>query len=401
MKRILFVDDETNVLEGLRRMLRPQRDEWDMIFALGGAEALNILETTGIDVVVTDMRMPGLDGAALLEKVHDRFPGILRIVLSGYFDTEAGLRAVPVAHQFLSKPCQPEQLKAAIERSTQLMNAPADEATRRVVSAIGALPSPPKTCTMLLEAIQKPGVSMDAIVQIVDRDVAIAAKVLQLVNSGFFGFPRVVSSVNTAINLLGVDLLKQLVLSAGVLKTFQPTGEVKGFSLHQFECHSQLTATIAGYLSAHLGALSTAGAIAALLHDTGKLVLATYLHEEFAQAIAQSVQERRPLYECEGEIFGTSHAEIGGYLLNMWGLPLATVDAISFHHRPTAPGCSRAEFGLRGVIHLADALAHEPLDKKFDPQAFPLGSDTAYLTGLGIEGRLPEWRSQIRRRVAV
>jgi len=397
MKRILFVDDEPKLLEGLQRMLRPQRHEWEMMFASGGEEALEVLETRAVDVVITDMRMPGMDGATLLQRVHDRFPGVLRIVLSGYFDVESGLRAVPVAHQFVSKPCEPEKLKAAIERSTQLSNAWTDEATRKVVSAVGALPSPPKTCALLLQAVQKPDVSIEAIGRIIDQDVAMTAKVLQLVNSGFFGLPTEVSSVRVAVGLLGMDVLKQLVLSAGVLKMFHPKRKVAGFSFDVFERHSQLTANIASFLSTEPGGPAS-GVIAGLLHDTGKLVLATCRPGEFEEAMQRSVEQDRPLHECEHELLGTSHAEIGGYLLRIWGLPASTIDAICFHHRPMAPGCPAGEFGLRAMIHLADALAHESLtESPATPPKFPAKSDAGYLGRLGVEHRMPEWRARARQ----
>src|SRR5215472_5276781 len=160
MKKILFVDDEPQLLEGLRRLLSPQRKDWDMRFAASGEAALAVMENTEIDVVVTDMRMPGMDGADLLTRVHHRYPNVMRIVLSGHFDVEAGLRAVPVAHQFLMKPCDPFKLKAAIECSSQLHNFLPDENTRRVISAIGSLPSPPAICITLIQAINDPDPSL-------------------------------------------------------------------------------------------------------------------------------------------------------------------------------------------------------------------------------------------------
>src|SRR5438105_11023321 len=120
MKRILFVDDEPKVLEGLQRMLRPQRAHWHMLFASGSEAALRLMEADPVDVVVSDMRMPEMDGARLLERVRDRYPSVIRIILSGHFEVEAGMRAVPVAHQFLTKPCDAEKLLAAIERSSEL-----------------------------------------------------------------------------------------------------------------------------------------------------------------------------------------------------------------------------------------------------------------------------------------
>jgi HD-like signal output (HDOD) protein len=396
MKRILFVDDEPNLLEGLQRMLRPQRREWEMTFVKGAEEALRVLERTAIDVVVTDMLMPGMDGARLLQQVHDRFPGVLRIVLSGHFDAESGLRAAPVAHQFLTKPCEPDKLKAAIDRSSQLGSVVPDEATRRLVGAIGALPSPPQTCVMLMEAFENADVSIETLAKIIDRDVAITAKLLQLVNSGFFGLGREVASVRAAINLLGLEVLKQLVLSAGVLNTFRPARTLRGFSLSQFEKHSQLTARVAGQLAGGIGA-GSAGVLAGLLHDAGKLVLATCRPQEFERALTLGLEHKRPAHQFEYELLGTSHAEIGGYLLNLWGLPPATVDAITYHHRLSGPGFEEHKVTLRALIHVANALVHELDENSKDLPPFPAGAEADSLTILGVGDRIAEWRAMARK----
>ena len=210
MKSILFVDDEPMVLQGLQRMLRPHRAIWDMSFATSGAEALAMLEGKPFDAVVTDMRMPGMDGATLLEQVRERYPAAIRIVLSGYFEQEAAMRALPVAHQFLAKPCDPMKLRHAIERTVGFVGLLPDVALRRVVGAIGKLPTLPRTSALLVQSLQNPDVQMDEIAAIVERDVGITAKILQLVNSAFFCLPNYVTSVRMAVSYLGLDTLKQL-----------------------------------------------------------------------------------------------------------------------------------------------------------------------------------------------
>ena len=396
MKRILFVDDEPRLLEGLQRMLRPQRREWDMLFASGGEEALAVMAQAAVDVVVTDMRMPGMDGATLLQRVHEQFPGVMRIVLSGQFEVEAGLRAVPVAHQFLTKPCDPDKLKAAIERSSQLGDASVpDEATRRIVSAVGALPSPPRICASLMEAIQNPGVSMEEIGRIVNQDVAITAKVLQLVNSAFFSIPHKVSDVKTAVSLLGFEVLKQLVVSAEVLKTFRPARPIRGFSLDEFERHAQASANIAGELAPRN--LHGESVMAAMLHDAGKLVLATRLPDQFERALDESSRQGRPLDQSEREVFGTTHAEIGGYILNLWGLPSEGVDAISVHHQPDRVGDPKGQLSLRALIHVADVLAHEQTVPLEELPPIPFGIDMNYLSRMEMVDRIPEWRMKARQ----
>jgi YesN/AraC family two-component response regulator len=115
MKRILFVDDEPELLESLERLLHPMQDRWKMTFARCGTEALAWLEAQPFDVLVTDVRMPRVDGVRLLRWVKTKYPGMTRIVLSGYFERELALGAAEAAHHYLVKPVDFERLREAIE----------------------------------------------------------------------------------------------------------------------------------------------------------------------------------------------------------------------------------------------------------------------------------------------
>ncbi|MBV9849174.1 MAG: response regulator [Armatimonadetes bacterium] len=116
MIRVLFVDDESHILSGLQRMLRPLRHEWAMTFAEGGPAALDALAGAEFDVIVTDMRMPGMSGAQLLAEVRRRHPRVARIVLSGQSDREHLQQLAQTPHEYLSKPCDTELLKETVRR---------------------------------------------------------------------------------------------------------------------------------------------------------------------------------------------------------------------------------------------------------------------------------------------
>ena len=398
MKSILFVDDEPLILAGLQRLLRAQRNEWDMTFAGSGAEALALFETRSFDAVVTDMRMPAMDGAKLLELVRERSPGTIRIVLSGYFESATALRAVPVAHQYLAKPCDPRKLREAIERSCGIASLLPDEALRRVVGAIGALPALPRTSLLLAAALEKPDVPLGEIGRIVEHDVAITAKLLQLVNSAFFCLPYRVTSVRGAVSYLGLDTLKQLVLSIELFRTMQPRQKVAGFSLTEFEEHSHLAARIAARLPA-AEAVVAAGVVASVLHDAGKLVLAAHLPHEFERVLEASRTGQRPVHVVEMEQMGTTHAEIGAYLLGLWGLTGAVVDAVSRHHRPEAPEGGRAGMDVLAITHIADGLAWEAANARAG-ETLPAGTELLnldYLARLGLDAELPGWRAMARQ----
>ena len=356
MTRILFVDDEIKILEGLQRMLRPQRKEWEMAFAPGGQAALMMLAASPFDVIVSDMRMPGVDGAALLETVREKYPNILRIILSGYTELEASYRAVPVAHQFLLKPCDPDALRFAIERATSLMQVLNSKMLAGLVGSLRDLPSLPRTYSELRQVLSDPEASIDRVVKIVEQDVAISAKVLQLVNSAFFGVTREISDIQTAVSYLGMTILQNLVLSVEVFRSFAPRKSIPGFSLDEFHQHSQLAARLASEIGRR-SRISNAVAVGALLHDIGKLVIAERAPEHLARALKGVGEERRPLYVIEEELVGVSHAEVGAYLLSLWGLPSPVVEAVAHHHHPER--VPQEKFDMISVIYLANQLVHQ------------------------------------------
>ncbi|HEY3913919.1 MAG TPA: HDOD domain-containing protein, partial [Verrucomicrobiae bacterium] len=246
------MDDEMKILEGLQRMLRPQRQIWEMAFAPGGQAALGMLDAAPFDVIISDMRMPGMDGAALLKTVREKYPSVLRIILSGYADMEAAFNAVPVAHQFLLKPCDQDTLRTAIDRATSLSDVLNSKMLANLVGSIQQLPSLPQMCLELQQALADPDSSSRQVAQIIERDTAMSAKILQLVNSAFFGFVRNVSDIQTAINYLGISTLQNLVLSAEVFRVFHPVQSIPGFSLETHQSHSQLAARIAKGLSGNV-----------------------------------------------------------------------------------------------------------------------------------------------------
>ncbi len=400
MKRVLFVDDEAKILEGLERMLRPMRKEWEMVFANSGAQALNLMSASRFDVIVTDMRMPEMDGAQLLEQVQKKFPGVVRLVLSGYFEMEMAMRAVPVAHQYLAKPCDAEKLRQAIEHACGFTAILTDETARQVVGAVGSLPSLPRTCAALLEALQNPDVPIEQVGRIIEQDVGMTAKVLQLVNSAFFGLLQEITTVRAAVSYLGLDVLKQLVLSAEIFRTFHPQQHIAGFSIEGFQEHSRLAAAIAARLPAPKKTVSAA-VVAALLHDTGKLVLAVRLPRQFEQALQCAHREGHALYEVEHQLTGTGHAEIGAYLLALWGLPLPIVDAVCRHHHPAMAGDAPPGLDVLAITHVANALACELAPGRPEEGGSSGGVlDAGYLTALGVADDIPSWRELAQQVVA-
>ena len=242
MKRILFVDDESMILDGIRRMLYAERKRWDMEFALGGEAALQACERSSFDVVITDMRMPGMDGATLLAHIRDRYPATARMILSGHSEAEAATRAVPVAHRFLAKPCNASDLQAAIERVCTLQALLSGNEMRRLIGSIGELPALSRTYTSLAQAVSDPSTPITRIAEIVGQDMAMSAKVLQLVNSAFFGLPQKVTSLHSAVGYLEWTPSKILFWWRILSKPLRPTGEFHSRSMSP--CSNMRTARL-------------------------------------------------------------------------------------------------------------------------------------------------------------
>ncbi|MCC6748526.1 MAG: HDOD domain-containing protein [Deltaproteobacteria bacterium] len=395
MKRILFVDDEPRVLEGLQNLLRKERNRWEMVFAPGGAEGLALLEEKGFDVVVSDMRMPGMDGATFLTEVQRRYPRAARIVLSGQTDQASAGRVVAVAHQFLSKPCDSAALRKVIERACALQDLLHDEALQAVVGELGQLPSLPGVYLQLGRILDSPEASVTQMAQIVEQDAALCAKILQLVNSAFFGLAQKCLSVERAISLLGTSLLRNLVLwnAAGQGIERLPA------TLREDILARQAHAILAARLTARLAKgqpFAEAAFLAASLANLGWLVLATHQTSQAESLRASAAESGRPLHQLERELRGVTHAEVGAYLLGLWGFPSAVVESVAFHHEPGRIG--HETFDSLAAVHVGYALAADAMDARARTAEHPTALiadgtlDEAYLERAGVLDQLPEWR---------
>jgi len=387
-RNILFVDDEPNVLQGLKRMLRPMRHEWEMSFCPSGQEALEVLAAGAFDVVVSDMQMPGMDGAQLLTEVMQRHPRIVRIALSGHSSKEAAVKAVGVVHQFLAKPCDPDKLKRTIDQAFALRELLQDEGLKRTLSQLKSVPSMPALYEELLEELQHPDASIQRIGEIIAHDPGMVAKILQLVNSAFFGLPRQVSSPAQAASLLGADTIKALVLGIDVFSQFKTT-TVEGINPESVQKHCTATAVLSKQIAVIDKAgreVADASLMAGFLHDVGKLILVQNLPEQCREVAAYMSEHDVPLSNAERKVLGATHAEVGAYLLGLWGLPDPIVEATAFHH---CPGKSFGQsFSPLTAVHVANAFAHEGAGTDKTEEL-----DLDYLAQLDLADRVSTWRA--------
>jgi HD-like signal output (HDOD) protein len=390
MKRILFVDDEKNVLDGVRRLLRAARNGWEMEFVTSGDAALAASKERAFDVVVSDLRMPGMDGAELLGHIRDQFPGTARIILSGYSEPALAARAAPVAYRVLGKPCNARDLADTIERVCILQDLLCTPALRQIIGAITELPSWSSAYAALSAALRNPGTPISDVVEIIQQDVAMSAKILQLVNSGFFGLPQKATTLEHAVNYLGLDKIRTLALYSETFRVFVPDIRIPDSFGATAQRHSQRTATIAGALPL-APALREPAFLAGLLHDVGKLVLASTMPDEYCAVLAKMNDQGSTQAEAEEELLGISHAEIGAYLLGLWGINDLVVEAIAHHHHPTR--VSHTDLDCSIAVYLANLLANELEMHANDSQGEELlAADRKDLEILGVLQQYPSFR---------
>ena len=389
-KRILFVGEDLQLWEELRPLAGEESFPWDLAFAKNGLQALASLTQSPCDAVVTDMQLPGMAGTQLLDEVMQRSPRTLRFVRASLGDQQTAMRCVGMAHQYLVKPSDAQIVQHALERAFALEAWLPGEAAQKVLAQMKKLPSPPNLYFKIVAELQSTDSTMEQIGQLMEQDLVLSAKLLQMVNSAVFGLQLQVSSASEAVMYLGLETTKSLVLLAHTFSYFDKLKSAD-FSVDKLWSHSLATGRIAEKIAraessdaALIGEAFTSG----MLHDIGKLLFAANLPAEFTQALHRAREQNVPLWEAESATLGVTHAELGASLLGIWGLPAPMVEAVALHHLP-ARFLSKTFCPLTAV-HAADVLDHE---LRPDEKGLPVAVvDQNYLTELGLGDRWELWR---------
>ena len=336
---IVFVDDDKSVLDGLRRMLRGYRKQWRIYFCLSAKEALEVFKEKHVDVIISDMRMPFMDGVQLLHKIRSMSPYTIRIALSGYENKDMTLESIQVVHQFIAKPCDKESISAVIERAISLPSTLCDERVKAVLGKIDTLPSLPTVYTEMIKEVKSDNFSLQNIGKIVSKDVAVSTNLLKIVNSSFFGFASHVDSAAQAVSILGMDTVENLVLFTSVFSSDRNnTSNVDElYRLNAFCLNVGLLAAKLADVTDLPDKQKGYCQIAGMMTCLGRLVM-----EEYSAELSD-----------DGRI-ETDYAQMSSYILGMWGLPLDVVDAVRWHQKPSESGLESPS--PLTVVHVAYAM---------------------------------------------
>jgi HD-like signal output (HDOD) protein/CheY-like chemotaxis protein len=384
--RVLFVDDDPLILRGFRRSIDEYYDDWEVDFALSAQEALNKMAKQPFDVLVTDMHMPGMDGIQLLEVVSREMPEVIRFVLSGNTNDVQVLKSIRMVHQMIPKPCDMEKIYAIVKRACRLRDMLTDPHLLRIITGIKTLPSVPVLYNRLVKELESEDTSTLAVSNIIAQDTAMTAKILQLVNSAFFGLTDKVSSPQKAVTLLGLNTVKALVLGIQVFSEYKGRMGLP-VSVDAIWKHSVLVSSLAHSIAKDLNLSAQEKEdvrVSGILHDIGIL-----LYYKLPSVSPKVGFNKRGLISLDSEYqaLGTSHAEMGGYLLGIWGLPPSIVEAVTFHHKPWLQDSKKAN--LVTALHIANALLSMCQFEK--EAAYASYLDNNYLQQIGVADRLDEW----------
>jgi len=385
-KRILVVDSDTAELQQLRNFLAVLPQGWDAVFFETAAAALGDLAVTPSDVIITDFRLSDKTGLELLNEAAKLCPKIGTIVLANLESTDSALKCVGTAHHFVAKPCKESRIRAALDCAFDANAWLPDINVRKLARDMKVLPSPPGLYFRIVKEMQNIDHAMENVGWLIARDPACTARLLQLANSSSFGLTLKVTNPIEAVMYVGLKMTQSIVLLVNSLSFAEKKPELKA-SVERVWKHSVQTSGFAKVI-ARSERLSSSVAeeayTAGLLHDIGQLVLAANYPDNFSAALKLAAEKKMILAEAETQVFGTSHAELGAYLLATWGLPWSIVEAVALHHNPGPAACQK--FSSLTVLHVANAMAHETAH---DPVS-ALNMD--YIKNIGMEDHLPAWR---------
>ena len=394
-RRILLVDNDPTIVDELRHAIHSHCQQWQVETTRGAMPAIERLRCQRFDAIVSDMKMPAIDGAELLACAGDLQPGIIRIIVTAAPSEASLLRSIGPVHQVLSKSSDARLLVEALERAFRLQETLGSDRLRTLTGKLKRLPSPPDLYEQVKRELASETASANAVGRIVAQDIAMSAKLLQLVNSAFFGSPAAINDPVRAVVVLGVDVVKSLVLLVHVFEQLDharnagvPLQRIFDYGLISARA-AQIIATEANLPRAEIDRAYIGG----LLHDVGLLVLGSAVPNDMRAILAEAHRTDSPLEEVECLKLGASHADVGAYLLGLWGLPTQVVEAVAFHHRPHLIASSEIDSAWATRWgHLVAVNAFRDRVPAFEHDSTTL---TDFETALLPEGRFDEWVERV------
>ncbi len=369
-KKILFVDDELQILKSLNRLFMDT--QYELFTAESGKMALEILATEKIDMIITDMRMPEMDGCQLLERVKKLYPNSLRIILSGYTDKNTILEALKnnTAKLYILKPWENDKLLLLVDQLFETENLLRDSELLGLINRIDELPTLKNSYCQIMDLVDRDA-DLVEISNAIEKDQSMATKILHIINSAFYEVKT--GSVKHAITYLGLSNIRNILFPTAIIDSFTMSG-IYGTRLELLWNHSFLCSKIVTIIYQKLlrKKLSEHEISAGLLHNIGIVLLLKLYPEKYIEIFYKIEQAKKSSLEIEQEILHVTHQQTGGYLLRWWELPHPIIESALYHHTPFANGIINREliYAVNIAQHYASLILKNQLLDTFDPVVF-------------------------------
>jgi putative nucleotidyltransferase with HDIG domain len=353
-------------------------------YSIDHSFGLDVLQKkeTGYMMVDQDIEESFID---VLTVAKEKFPHIIRILMVSKWTQELILMSNRIVHLIIEKKALDEQITYLLQKAIRINLLLNDASLIKMVSTFDAMPSLKSVYLEILHHSQKSDSSLKKIGELVESDVVLSAKMLQIANLSIYAKTKRIADVKQAVNSLGLNLLRALIIQVHIFSRGTTSDHATSY-LSSVEKHSTKVAKLSRQLAEYLEVdkqTQEESFIVGLLHDIGKFVLskdaASY------KAIEKVIKEKMVLpYQAEGEILNTTHAEIGAYLLGIWGFPLTTIEAVAYHHRPLT--FEKKEITPITFVHVAEAMIQG--EDFVDQETFKENLNLDYLEMLGIKHRV-------------
>lgn len=391
--RILFIDHDTEILEGYTNALSSRSSQWDIECHSDIPTALDTIHARSPAIVISSFHLGIESGVEFLKQVETIDSDIQRFIAATEDDKEQIESAIGSAYHFLPKPCPSDILITEIQRCLAIDNWLGNHRVKEVVAKMGEFPSLPPMYLKVVNALNNRSSSAAQIGHAISGDLAITAKVLQTVNSSFFGLEEKTSDISQAVGILGVESVKNLVLAIQVFGNMAHSPDQKAIT-DQLWHHSMSVAVAAKRIMQYEtddAKQAEEAYTAGLMHDIGKLVLINSVPDEYMAARTLSRENNIPLWQAENEVIGCNHAQTGAYLLARWGMPAAVVESVALHHEPV--NTFGTAFSCLSAVHVSNALIWErSTGDEPHPDAVPSES---FLAEIGKAGSWEEWQEVV------
>lgn len=388
---LLFLTKYLNLIEAIKEKLGIKGYDWRITTCSNEKEGLKLLSMDEYDGIIADAHINHVSGCKFLNKIRRIYPRAIRILIDDEFNIEESAKNFTVAHQFLPYPFPPEQLLDVIQRAYQLRYYLKQERIKFLTNKLQFVPSLPSLYFELIQALRNSEINLDRLVEIIEKDMGVASKLLHIVNSAYFGIPRYVTNLRETITILGLNMLKSLILVSHIFTQLDQK-TIQFLPVESLWQHSQWTGLLAQKIAIteNMGQNITDYCyIGGLLHKIGIVILATQFPKEYKEVFKSFKEKKIPLHESEINKFGSSHAEVGGNLLSLWGIADPIVEAVAFHITPNA-------YDFHNVIpiaatHIGNYLASKSIEQ--NPWDSISTIDEVYLRKLNLYKKFNDWCS--------